>query len=146
MTKLSDYDNAPLEIREQFSPSPDMIKRTQFEGTKRDLRYQVGRVDIPVFAATGNAIIEFPVSQAIYFYILSVGAGLCLMALDSGDFIGIQLGDKIRCSPVEKLRFKRNSGAGTYTLMFIYSNDPLFDYENGGDFTSRGSWNPAGGI
>jgi len=144
VTKLDEYENAPTQLREQFAPSPDMIKRTQFESTKRDLRYQVGRVDVPPFATAGNEIKEHPCSGAIFVEIIATGTAQVLMALDNGDWIAIIGGDRIRCSPIEKLRFKRQSGAGTSTVMFIYSNDPMFNFDNGGDFSTRGIWNPAG--
>jgi len=142
--KLSDYDNAPLEIREKFAPSPDMVQRSHFDSTKRELRYQVGRIDLAAFVAGQNPIIEHPVSGAVYIYILKAVADQILLALDSGDFVNVIGGDSFRMSPIEKVRVKRNQGAGVSTLMFIYSNDPLFEFNNGGDFSGRAAWNPSG--
>lgn len=109
--------------------------------TRRELRYNAARIDVgPV-----GDIKLLEVSGAVFLLV-----GFCttndqiLMSLNppGGDFIMINPGDKYRFSPIERLMFKRNTGAGTNQLVVIYSNDPMFDIDFAKEHsgTSRVIW------
>lgn len=109
--------------------------------TAAEFRYQVYRVRI---AAGIGQQTKLSVSGAVFLGIVgtSVVAGATpqIRITRTGDWLMVQVGDKIKCSPIEAVEF-RNQNAAAVDLMLLCSNDPLFDFHSDTAFgADKGVW------
>jgi len=101
-------------------------------------RYNVARVTVP---ATG--VLRFDVGGMRALTILSTTPAqkVEMKIGENGGWILIENFDRLKCSPVERLFFRSNDGL-VNTVVFIYSNDPNFEYF--AEWTSPGTRTPWG--
>lgn len=124
---------------------PEQMKRTQFDATKRELRYQVHRVDLE----NGPGAVQDLKTSCCYVLILTITSAEVMMALGNNDFIVIRPGDWFRVSMVDTLRFKRLSGAATSSVMVLTSGDPYMTIQLMAEASAgvtRPLWNPSIGA